>query len=85
MPLLREIFGLSVSSDRVKSHSDGTLCTTFRFQNALRHIDFLSALDNGDGYWRDGEWADGGHPNDVGHAAMASAVPPVYFQDLWAC
>lgn len=37
-------------------------------------IDFLSAMDNGYGQWRAGEWDDEGHPNIVGHRRMAEAV-----------
>ena len=44
--------------------------------SGYRHaIDFLSSVSDGTGLWR-AEYAgnDPGHPNDAGHAAMASAV-----------
>ncbi|KAG1671160.1 hypothetical protein FOA52_005414 [Chlamydomonas sp. UWO 241] len=45
-------------------------------------IDFLAITDDGRGAWRAGTYADAGHPNDAGHAAMFSAVDLELFSGL---
>ncbi len=33
-------------------------------------IDFMSAVEDGQGHWKPGLYADEGHPNDEGHKIM---------------
>mmetsp|Transcript_9459 Transcript_9459/g.34701 ORF Transcript_9459/g.34701 Transcript_9459/m.34701 type:complete len:125 (-) Transcript_9459:1843-2217(-) len=35
---------------------------------------WLPVLDDGKGHWKEGLWADFGHPNTEGHARMADVV-----------
>jgi lysophospholipase L1-like esterase len=37
-------------------------------------INFLPAVDDGQGHWRKGLQVDEGHPNDAGHVAMVTAI-----------
>ena len=50
---------------------DVTLCLACE-----RVADFLSALDDGSGRWRDGESTDLAHPNDRGHCEMLKVARP---------
>ena len=38
------------------------------------YIGFLGTIDDGSGHWLTGTFADGGHPNDTGHALMFGAI-----------
>jgi hypothetical protein len=37
-------------------------------------LNFLAAMDNGNGHWREGEYVDAGHPNTAGHRRMFDAI-----------
>lgn len=39
------------------------------------YLNLLGAIDDGNGHWRDGMWADALHPNDTGHESMFRAIP----------
>ena len=45
-------------------------------------INLLGAIDNGDGQWADGFYADAGHPNYIGHEEMFHAIPPTLFEAM---
>lgn len=45
-------------------------------------IDFLGAMDDGHGNWRELEWYDAGHPNTLGHRRMFEAIDPTIFAAL---
>ena len=45
----------------------------------IPYINFMGAVDNGSGNWRTGMFADGGHPNDVGHTSMYRTIPLTLF------
>lgn len=45
-------------------------------------INLLGAVDDLSGRWVDGFWADGGHPNDAGHAEMSYTIVPSLFDAL---
>jgi lysophospholipase L1-like esterase len=46
------------------------------------YINFLGAVDDGTGKWRTGMFADGGHPNDIGHTALYRSIPLSLFDML---
>ena len=64
---------------------EAQLLNTTGFGHDRRHVvDFLGTMDNGEGHWRDGEWAENaGHPSGIGHQRMANAVPLDWFAPLW--
>lgn len=45
-------------------------------------INLLGAVDDGAGHWAIGHFADGGHPNDIGHQEMSYAIVPTLFEAL---
>ena len=45
-------------------------------------IDFLGAVDAGDGHWQADCWKDGAHPNDRGHEEMFYSISPSLFDSL---
>lgn len=45
-------------------------------------INLLGAIDDLSGRWVDGYWADGAHPNDLGHLEMAYTIVPSLFDAL---
>ncbi|MBF0197359.1 MAG: hypothetical protein HQL32_06595, partial [Planctomycetes bacterium] len=45
-------------------------------------IDLMGAVDNGQGRWQKGQARDAGHPNDIGHTEMSSAVVDSLFDGL---
>lgn len=45
-------------------------------------INLLGAVDDGFGHWAPGHFADGGHPNDIGHQEMSYAMVPSLFEAL---
>jgi len=45
-------------------------------------IDFLSAMDDGNGHWKSGTNDDDGHPNDYGHQLMFEAIPLDIFEEV---
>ena len=51
---------------------------------AVPTVNLLGAVDDGQGHWAAGYWADGLHPNDLGHAEMARALVPSLFDALRA-
>lgn len=47
-------------------------------------INLLGAIDNGEGHWVEGHFADAGHPNSQGHMEMFSSVVPSLFDSIIA-
>ena len=45
-------------------------------------INFMGAVDEGNGHWPDGCWKDGAHPNERGHAEMYYSIAPSLFDML---
>lgn len=53
------------------------------FENSdVPYINFLGAVDDGTGKWRDGMWNDALHPNEQGHEAIFRAFPLSLFDNL---
>jgi lysophospholipase L1-like esterase len=50
----------------------------------LPSINFLGAIDDGSGHWAANQFADGGHPNSVGHGALFTAIVPSLFDAIAA-
>jgi lysophospholipase L1-like esterase len=51
---------------------------------AVPSVNLLGAVDDGAGHWASGYWDDALHPNDLGHAELASAIVPSLFDALRA-
>ena len=47
-------------------------------------VNFLGAIDDGNGHWVPGYYADAGHPNSLGHLEMYSAIVPTFFDAVLA-
>lgn len=47
-------------------------------------INFLGAIDNGNGHWAPGYFVDAGHPNSAGHLEMYASVVPSLFDAIVA-
>ncbi|MBN2164176.1 MAG: hypothetical protein JXR25_13580 [Pontiellaceae bacterium] len=47
-------------------------------------VNFLGAIDDGNGHWVAGYYADDGHPNSLGHLEMYSAIVPTFFDAVLA-
>ena len=45
-------------------------------------VNFLGAVDNGEGKWADGFWNDGLHPNASGHSELLTTFVPSLFEAL---
>ncbi|KAL1508793.1 hypothetical protein AB1Y20_004888 [Prymnesium parvum] len=58
------------------AHHVQQLRRVYEEMRAWKHayIDFLSVTEDGAGRWAAGLWADGGHPNDLGHQRMFEAI-----------
>ena len=51
---------------------------------AVPTVNLLGAVDDGQGHWAAGYWADALHPNDQGHAELCRAIVPSLFDALRA-
>ncbi len=45
-------------------------------------VDFMSAIDDGNGKWLQGYQTDSGHPNAAGHEAFFQSIPPGFLDSL---
>ena len=56
-----------------------TRCSLPQLGDGVVVADFLTLLDNGSGGWKNGTYADAGHPNDLGHSLMFESLNETFY------